>query len=102
MVVAPHLASRLPRSVPAERVRVIPCGIDLERFRREHADAGADEETPLRLFLDGLDARVLFAHHAERDLHLVFAHCDRGLRARGLVVQAVLPAVLPAKALVGA
>ena len=33
VVVAPHLASRLPRSVAAERVRVIPCGIDLERFR---------------------------------------------------------------------
>lgn len=33
VVVAPHLASRLPHGIPPERVRVIPCGIDLERFR---------------------------------------------------------------------
>jgi glycosyltransferase involved in cell wall biosynthesis len=38
VVVAPHLALRLPE-VPADRVRVIPCGIDLERFRPQDRTA---------------------------------------------------------------
>lgn len=38
VVVAPHLALRLP-NVPADRVRVIPCGIDLERFRPQDSAA---------------------------------------------------------------
>lgn len=33
VVVAPHLAARLPGGLPRERVRVIPCGIDIGRFR---------------------------------------------------------------------
>lgn len=33
VVVAAHLAERLPGELPQERIRVIPCGIDLERFR---------------------------------------------------------------------
>lgn len=33
VVVAPHLARALPDDVPREKVEVIPCGIDLERFR---------------------------------------------------------------------
>ncbi len=33
VIVAPHLAGRLPAGIPSDRVRVIPCGIDLERFR---------------------------------------------------------------------
>jgi glycosyltransferase involved in cell wall biosynthesis len=38
VLVAAHLARRLPGELPPERVRVIPCGIDLERFRPQDAD----------------------------------------------------------------
>jgi glycosyltransferase involved in cell wall biosynthesis len=33
VVVARHLLKALPGELPAEKVRVLPCGIDLERFR---------------------------------------------------------------------
>ena len=33
VVVARHLLRALPRTAPAAKVRVLPCGIDLERFR---------------------------------------------------------------------
>ncbi|HXJ60579.1 MAG TPA: glycosyltransferase [Verrucomicrobiae bacterium] len=33
IVVARHLARALPRRLPAAKVRVLPCGIDLERFK---------------------------------------------------------------------
>jgi len=38
VVVAGHLIARLPREIPQSRIRVIPCGIDLELFKSMNQD----------------------------------------------------------------